>query len=246
MKNQYFGDINDYRKYGLLRSVLKGNGLRAIVAWMLTPDDDSSDGKFTSYLQSPERWNKHDPLLYYKLKALLQNRQIRSVGLLEGTSLLRGVEYYAEPVPEAAAERDEWFKELLARSKRSDLVFLDPDNGLEIKSCSYGRKRSSKFLYWHEVAALWRAGKSLLIYQHFPRQERAGFVQRMLGELEHATPGSLVEAFATPNVVFLMALRPEHRRFHDTMIRSVQKNWAGQINHRALAPPDHPHHSPGA
>ena len=48
MKDQYFGDINDYRKYGLLRAVVCTSGLRLMVAWMLTPDDGSTDGKFIS------------------------------------------------------------------------------------------------------------------------------------------------------------------------------------------------------
>ena len=39
MKNQYFGDINDYRKYGLLRLIAKKTGLKIGICWMLTPDD---------------------------------------------------------------------------------------------------------------------------------------------------------------------------------------------------------------
>jgi hypothetical protein len=41
MKNQYFGDINDYRKYGLLRMLHSTGDGRLLVAWMLTPDDGS-------------------------------------------------------------------------------------------------------------------------------------------------------------------------------------------------------------
>ena len=37
MKNQYFGDVNDYRKYGLLR-LLAHAGLKIGVCWMLTED----------------------------------------------------------------------------------------------------------------------------------------------------------------------------------------------------------------
>jgi len=33
MKNQYFGDINDYRKYGLLRT-LTGGQIKTAVCWM--------------------------------------------------------------------------------------------------------------------------------------------------------------------------------------------------------------------
>lgn len=45
MKNQYFGDINDYLKYGLLRVIAKKTGLRVAVCWMPTPDDGHTDGK---------------------------------------------------------------------------------------------------------------------------------------------------------------------------------------------------------
>lgn len=32
MKDQYFGDINDYRKYGLLRAIIRSSGVRLLVA----------------------------------------------------------------------------------------------------------------------------------------------------------------------------------------------------------------------
>ena len=45
MKNQYLGDINDYRKQGLLR-LLSGMGeLKTGVCWMLTPDDGRTNRK---------------------------------------------------------------------------------------------------------------------------------------------------------------------------------------------------------
>jgi hypothetical protein len=61
MKNQYFGDTNDFRKYGLLRILQsRGNG-RLLIAWMLTPDDGSRDGGFRSYLQDPGAWVRYAP-----------------------------------------------------------------------------------------------------------------------------------------------------------------------------------------
>jgi hypothetical protein len=39
VRNQYFGDINDYRKYGLIRALTNHGELRTTVCWMLTPDD---------------------------------------------------------------------------------------------------------------------------------------------------------------------------------------------------------------
>jgi hypothetical protein len=170
MKNQYFGDINDYRKYGLLRAVIHATGLRVLVAWMLTPDDDGTDGKFISYLEKPERWPRYDPELFYGIKKLLINNTKRNVALIEQTDLLPHAVYFSDYVPDRAADRMSWFNSLIRTARESDIVFLDPDNGLEVKSVLYGRKNSSKYLFWRELKALWSEGKSLLIYQHFPRE----------------------------------------------------------------------------
>ena len=88
MKNQYFGDINDYRKYGLLRILQsKGNG-RLLVAWMLTPDDGSRDGGFRSYLHDPGTWMRYDPQLFTDLAGLLRPASIPEVALIERSALL--------------------------------------------------------------------------------------------------------------------------------------------------------------
>ena len=52
MKNQYFGDVGDYGKCGLLRFVAV-HDLKIAVNWYLTKDDVNrpSDGKFTDYLE---------------------------------------------------------------------------------------------------------------------------------------------------------------------------------------------------
>ena len=232
MKNQYFGDINDYKKYGLLRAIIKANDFHVLVAWMLTPNDGSADGKFIKYLQQPQEYAHHDPALFDGLNDLLARNRDRNVGLIEDTDLIPGAKYFSEITPDSGPMRTSWFSSLTRVIADVDLVFLDPDNGLEVKSKLYGRKRSSKFLYWREVEELWSLGKSLLIYQHFIREKRPVFVQRMLEAVRLATPGSLVEAFSTVNVVFLMALQPQHHNRHDAIVDSVQDRWKGRINHR--------------
>jgi len=234
MKNQYFGDVNDYRKYGLLRAILQASGLPMLVAWMLTPDDGSNNGQFVSYLQKPHKWSRFDPFLYNKLNALLADHQDRKVSLLEKTPLLPGAEYFYETVPDTGRDRDAWFAALLDTAAESEFIFLDPDNGLEVKSRPYGARYSSKYLYWHEVDALWNAGKSLLIYQHFIREKRDGFVQRMLKALKESTPGSFVEAFSTPHVVFLMALQPGHQRAHKAILDTLKIRWQDEIHHQGM------------
>jgi len=234
VKNQYFGDINDYRKYGLLRAIVRASGLSLYVAWMLTPDDGGSDGKFVSYLDDPERWKSYDLELYCALRGFMRDKEPRRVSMIESTDLLPKTKCFSEVVPDAGLERDEWFRQLLVSARDFDFIFLDPDNGLEIKSKPYGRKKSSKYLYWREIEELWSSGMSLLIYQHFIHENRCGFIQRLLAKLQSKTPGSLVEAFSTPNVVFLMALQPEHHCFHQAIVNDVRKRWQEQVRHWEL------------
>jgi chromosome condensin MukBEF MukE localization factor len=42
MKNQNIADINDYRKFGLVRTLSDSGKIRIDVCWMLTPDKTGS------------------------------------------------------------------------------------------------------------------------------------------------------------------------------------------------------------
>jgi hypothetical protein len=231
VKDQYFGDLNDYRKYGLIRSILSASGLRTLVAWMLARDDPSTDGQTIGYLDQPERWAGFDPKLFRALQTALRQNPRRHVGLIEKTNLLPHAEYFSAPVPDSAPERVAWFETLYERAKDSELIFLDPDNGLEVKSRPYGRKDSSKYLYMREVAALWSLGKSMLIYQHFPRVNRIATIQCKMAELLAAAPGSFLEALTASRVVFFLVLQPRHRCFHAPIVQRVQSRWRDQIRH---------------
>ncbi len=109
MKNQYFGDINDYRKYVLLHSILSASDLKLLVTWMLTPDDGSTGGKFTSYLDSENKCSMYDTELFIQLKQLLTGDQNREVSLMEKSDLLPGAEYFSVEVPDFASGRKDWF-----------------------------------------------------------------------------------------------------------------------------------------
>jgi hypothetical protein len=83
---------------------------------------------------------------------------------------------------DGATARDDWFDRLQQLTIGSDVIFLDPDNGLEVRSCRRGARRSSKYAYWSEVAALVRSGFSVIVYQHLPRMTRQQLTQQRLAE----------------------------------------------------------------
>ena len=235
MKNQYFGDINDYRKYGLLRALQSTGGGSLLVAWMLTPDDGGRDGEFRSYLENRRIWAKYDPELFNGLADLPRSPSQRAVSLIERSGLLARTRYYSAVVPDGRGERDAWRENLLRAASGIDLVFLDPDNGIEVPSKPVGRKGSSKYVTWRELRSLWKTGCSLLIYQHFPHVKHLAFAQRLVSELGRRTGARFTEAFRTPHVLFLLAAQDRHaQRFREAM-PLLSERWKGQIEAMGLA-----------
>ena len=235
MKNQYFGDVNDYRKYGLLRAISLDTDWNLLVAWMLTPDDDGPDGGFRSYLEAPNIWARYDHPLFRGLKDLLRLAPQPSVSMIEGSALLPRASYYSAVVPDTRRERDAWRDGLLRAAKGVELVFLDPDNGIEVASKPVGRKGSSKYVTWDEIEGLWNEGSSLLIYQHFRREPRYPFIQRMAEDLRSCIGADFVEAFRTSHVLFLLAAQDRHvQKFEDNISLLVER-WNGQIEVVGLA-----------
>ncbi len=159
MKHQYFGDVDDYIKYGLLRT-LAGAGLTVTACWMMTPDDpDPRDGRKLGYLADPA-WRVHDPELFDFLRALDLSREglRRDVSLIERPDLLPSVSPFGRVVPDDRPGRAAYFADLHRLAAGTDVVFFDPDNGFEIASRPRGRRGSSKHLFWDEAAGLYASG----------------------------------------------------------------------------------------
>lgn len=177
---------------------------------MLTPNDQRNDGKFTRYLSQPNQWKKYDPELFDFLHqtVLVENR--REIRVLESTSIIPNAKYHATLLRDSVAERSMYFDEMLKRFAESDLIFFDPDNGLEVRSVPQGRPKSSKYLYYDEVANVFRRGYSLLIYQHFPRTEHYQFIKLTGNNIKQSASEAEIYALATKTVVYFLVSQPKH------------------------------------
>lgn len=229
MKNKYFGDVNDYRKYGLLRCLLEVSKLRLGVCWMLTADDRRRDGELRRYLRHPARWRRFDPQLYDLLRRLLKRGVARTVKHAEGWDLMPGATYFWHLLEDDHARRKPYFERVWQKLAGAPLLFLDPDNGIEVKSVRRGSRRSSKYIYWNEIETAYARGHSLVLYQHFRREARAAFIQGIAKQLRERLKVPSVEPFKTAHVVFFLVSRPEHvsrlQRARDCILR----RWQGQI-----------------
>ena len=237
MKNQYFGDINDYRKYGILRALQAGSGLPLAVCWMLTPDDEGSDGRKVEYLSNPDRWRHYDPEVYDALQtALLDNT--RSIEAAERSFLSSAVSH-PDIVGHRLAERCRFFTRLLERISGPSLVFLDPDNGMEVKSKPAGLRGAEKYLYWKELEDVYRVEHSCLIYQHFPRLPREAYKQYCVREVAVRLGAPWVATLVTSHVLFLLAPQEPHADRLEAGLRLVRTAWKNevrvQLHHQPVA-----------
>jgi hypothetical protein len=122
-------------------------------------------------------------------------------------------------VPDTLSKREIWFKDALSKLRDANLIFFDPDNGLDVPSKTKGAKKSSKYLYRDEIAATYTAGHSILLYQHFTREKREGFLARLGKDLKEQAPSADLWVVRSPHVVFFMLIHANHR---DALQRAAQ------------------------
>jgi hypothetical protein len=226
MKDQYFGDINDYFKYGMLRCFAKA-GLSVGVCWMMTPNDGRPDGRKIEYLADKATWRDFDPMLFDSLEKAIKRR--RSIRHVHYSRILPNCTFCADIVPEVIPLRKKWLTRSLGKLSGVDVMFFDPDNGIEVTSTQIGKRGSSKFLFWHEIEKAWDEGCSLLVFQHFPRENHAAFVKRRVDELSKRVLRAQVVPLITSNVVYLLAHRQHHKAKVDVAIDLIVKSWKGRI-----------------
>ncbi|MBZ5668317.1 MAG: hypothetical protein LAO04_01125 [Acidobacteriia bacterium] len=214
MKNRYFGDINDYRKYGLLRILSGGKRASVAVCWMLTADKGGGNGKKIGYLHEPKKWDHFDKNLFYALHQALIIYGDRNVTRAESEDVLSPeiFSFFKPDLPPDLGKRREYFRKLLesAASNKRDLVFFDPDNGLKTNAAPHERVRSVKFLYLDELEAGFKSGFSVLLIQFLPFANPSEFVDKRVRQIFRRLDVAEITCFHTPNVVFFLIPQAQH------------------------------------
>lgn len=234
MKNQYVGDINDYRKYGLIRALAgeDADDFRVGVFWMLTANDNRNDGNILDYLSQPKNWEHHDPLLFENLHSIIHKHRQRNVALIQSLNIIPSATFASCPLPDNAALRNDIVLSALGSFAGHELVFFDPDNGLEVSSKPLGCKDSNKYLYFSEVTQTFRRGHSLLIYQHFPRIQRDEYIALRTNQLRKATGAQTIFSFSTGFVCFFLVSQKEKIGYFTKRLEVVRNRWGDQFNVR--------------
>ena len=173
MQNRYSGDIGDFGKLGLLRQ-LSRTGLTVGVNWYLTPDEThNGDGRHISYLKN-DAFRACDEQLWSALGEIVDSGK-REVSALERPDILQAA-FYSKTLDFTGADRSEhqtlrweWHSRAMQQLQNCDIIFVDPDNGLIVPSAD-GTPKSNKFVLPFELAGYYRAGASVIYYQHKARR----------------------------------------------------------------------------
>ena len=171
MQNRYAGDIGDYIKISLLRSISSGRKIG--VNWYLYPDEShNSDGRHVAYLSDPAVWRDFDPVVFELLhRATSARRSVRGLHAILGDDVI----LFDEAVPsghspvERCSVRRSWFDRSLKVLQGCDLVFADPDNGL-VDDQEWRRRTTvfGKQIPLLEARAL-SQGRCAVLYHHNSR-----------------------------------------------------------------------------
>lgn len=245
MQHRYVGDVGDFGKFALLNA-FAASGLRLGVIWYLNEfEEDNADGNFIyfGHLESL------DSQLYERLGHIRETKrhlsQIHSGSVLPADTLFfDGV----LPRPDAPCysprqrepekqRREAWFRNANEAMSTAQLVFLDPDNGIEPRGFGMHSTRACKYAFESEVRRLIASGKSVIVYQH---QNRNGTLKEqversVLRFADVATDAFAItfHAFAVRAYIILPANKTHKELLSKCCTQFLEGGW-GSVFHSAL------------
>jgi hypothetical protein len=153
MQDKYFGDIHDFYKFYFLKRITQDYPLG--IHWCLHPNEPQKNEGNKSITPKEE---KKDGTLY---QLLLKNRH-KKVDYIKS--------YFPKKTKYYSHELEHYYKDFIYEEnsietlKNQDIIFFDPDNGIEVSSMKNAEKY--KYVSYRLLVKFWNLGKSLIVYQH--------------------------------------------------------------------------------
>jgi hypothetical protein len=245
MQDRYAGDVGDFGKFSLLQYLFGESGDRIGVIWYLFPDEShNGDGGHVDYLKN-DGFLSCDRNLCEKLSAVVHGD--RSVAALEKVGLLpANTVCFSERLDfhliflslchkdrqKREESRKKWFAEALSTISNCNIAFLDPDNGLQIPSCSKTSQiKAGKFTYYSEVSALSANKDITVIYHHLGRRgTHADQISARIVELRQCIdPTATIFALRyrpySPRAYFIVAAASQDARVRERLLSFTESGY---------------------
>lgn len=251
MQDRYVGDVGDYGKYALLRHLCGTDYLSDVrlgIVWCYFPNEShNDDGRHIGYLQRSD-YRDLDPGLFRHLKRVVEGGDRNIDAIQNGGLLPNGTVFVGNPAawfdsegqhlaPELReAKRDSWVAHSLNATSSCDLVFFDPDNGIESKSVTKRDPKAGKYVFWDEISQFWNRGQSLLIYHHLNRTRSA---QQQIEDLRSAfrerlklLDGPIPLRFrrSSARIFWLVPTKGMRKQLAARVMRMLEGGWAAHFD----------------
>ncbi|GHT16472.1 hypothetical protein AGMMS4956_19010 [Bacteroidia bacterium] len=209
MNNKFVGDEGDFSKFYLLKHIVP-DSLTLGVNWYLTPPEGEKEWK--EWKECKECKDADSMLLCEQLHNVDKNvRALETAGILPSKTI-----FFSQELKQSGSERIKWFEESQKTLAAANVIFCDPDTGIEPS-----RAGSVKHISFCEIEKYLANGKSVIIYQHFDRQ--ADPVKRKLDELRTAFPKFQdIEVFQYKTYYYYIIIQEQHSKI-STAIAKFRK-----------------------
>ena len=170
MKNQWFGDIHDFRKYGLL-AFLSNCYNNIYIDWMLTKDiPDTKDGKIVKFAGT-NRKNYWAPATAGKIQKqiweYLHNFHMKPDNIRHVSYGMQFLSHFNNNCNFFSSLDYEWNNKQFILSQQH-LIFFDADNGLanNIPNKKIKTESDPRYITCEKIDQYLNKQFSVLIYQH--------------------------------------------------------------------------------
>ena len=247
MQDKFVGDVGDFGKYGLLRTLAgiepkAKPGYRLGIVWYFGDDGEPYDAD-VAYLPKPDEFRHYDDALFDALQDManckrLTVEEVRKRRFLGRRRLLgRNAVFFSDHVPDRQ-ERDGWLVEALDRTRRTHIVLLDPDKALASSKMEAMDERSPEHAYMNEVEPFVKRGQTVVIYQSFGRNKgdtREKQIRRWHDEcLTKLDLDEHPRIVTTSKRAFIILPATHHLERVTTRLDVLVKRWGTHFKHREL------------
>ncbi|MDA0525450.1 hypothetical protein [Methanococcoides alaskense] len=251
MQDRYSGDVGDFGKYILLNQLYANSKEKITIGfnwYKVTQEEKNNDGKYTNYLSPSNRQYHHyyrcSPEIHTKLKSIVDSDN-RCLEAIENNNVLPpNTLFYSNEIPlcenyvNRKSKRKHWFDQSLSSLNEADVVYVDPDNGIQTKSVKKTHKDSIKYVFKDEIQKYYLEGKSVIIYNHRNMAPEEVYLNkfRELANLFSEEADLRVLKFSRYSVrdyVFLIQQKHKHI-INKTIDQLIQKPFNFMFNERDL------------
>jgi hypothetical protein len=153
--------------------------------------------------------------------------------------------FFAEPLSSSDSEngtqaqqriahRKTWLARAPEATRNADLLFADPDNGLEVVSTAAHHNDGAKYAFYSDLLPFWERRQSLAIYQHRDRSGAGQQVATRKAELLEKLKGAaFVDLVYFPSLgggrMFFVAAQPAHGKVLRERLKGFKAKAEGHL-----------------